>query len=300
MRLRAALTTTGLGVALALLAASPSYATLTLGPDLTSLTPAPSGYSCNDDHDCTLVNASVGAGFGSPLLVSPVNGSITRIRVRTGPGGSGFISFRMLRPAGNGAYTGEITFGVVNPPLPPNSIIEFPGFPISAGEAIGVDCCRGGSDNITTATVPGSGNFLVWGTGTNPLLENRETRAPDSNQTDQLLMLNAEIEPYNMFGVTKEKLKGSKVVATVTPLNSGVVTATGKWFRRTSVNVDVPTGASGRPAPTAAVRMVVKAKKKRRARVRRASKAKLTISYTPNFGTTSTAKVLAERKPPTR
>jgi len=283
-----------LGVALvALAAASPSQATLTLGPDLNSLTPQPGGYNCNATHNCTLVNGSVGSGFGQPGLVSPVNGSITRIRVRTGPAGSDSFIFRQLRPVGDG-YKGEISFGVIpQPPLPANTILTFPGFPIDAGEAIGIDCCQGGSDDITSTTVPGSGNYLVWGTGGNSLLGGGETRAPDSDHPGELLMLNADVEPFNMVGVTKAKLKGAKVTATATVPNTGVLAISGKLFKPRSVNVEVPPIGSG-PFPKP-VRLVIKPKKARRARVRRSSTAKLRIAYTPIFGTTATTKVLAER-----
>jgi hypothetical protein len=292
MRIRAALV---VGVAAAALAGPPSsQATVTIGPNLAALTPAPIGYDCSDTHECTLVNGSVGAALGSPPLVSPVTGSITRLRVRTGPGGANGIIFRMLHPVGDGTYKAEISFGVVPPSLPPNSTTEFPAFPIQAGEAIGVDCCRGGFDNITSATVTGSGSFLAWGTGGNPFFESNETRAPDSTQTDQLLMLNADVEPINGFGVTKTKLKGAKVKATATVFNPGVLTATGKLFRPTTVNVDVPI-RGGPPVPSTDVRMVIKPKKSKRAHVRRASKAMLRIAYTPIFGTTSTSKVLVER-----
>jgi len=285
-----------LGVVATLLAGpSSSQATVTVGPDLASLTPSDTGYNCSDTHDCTLVNGSVGAALGSPPLVSPVNGSITRIRVRTGPGGADGIIFRMLRPIGDGAYTAEITFGVVPPSLPPNSTTEFPAFPISAGEAIGVDCCKGGLDNITSATVPGSGNFLAWGTGAYPFFGSNETRAPDSDHSDQLLMLNAEIEPFNAFGVTQGKLKGAKVVATATVPNTGVLAVSGKLFKPLSVSVQVPVGTIAGPLPITPVRMVIKPKKAKRARIRRASKAKLQIAYTPNFGTTSSSEIGAER-----
>jgi hypothetical protein len=273
--------------------ASPAHADVTIGPDLNALTPLAGGYNCNGAHDCTLVNASVGSGSGQPGLVSPVNGSITRIRVRTGPAGAGNFVLRQLTPV-SGGYKGVITFGVLpNPPLPANSILEFPGFPIAAGEAIGVDCCQGGGDDITTTTVPGSGNFLVWGTGSNQPLANGETRAPDSDHQGSLLMLNADIEPFNMFGVTKQKLKGSKVVATVTVPNTGVVTASGKLFERKSINVEVAVGEG--PLPTNPFRIALKPKKARRSRLRRASKAKFQIAYTPIYGTTSRSTVIAER-----
>jgi hypothetical protein len=288
--------TFAVGAVLATLAAAaPSQATVTIGPNLASLTPAPSDFSCGASHDCTLMNGSVGAALGSPPLVSPVTGSISRLRLRTGPGGASGITFRLLEPVGGGAYRSLATFGVVPPSLPPNSTTEFPAFPIRAGDAIGVNCCGFGGDNITTATVPGSGNFLVWGSGANPPLEGGETRFPDGDNANQLLMLNADIEPLNGFGVTKQKLKGAKAVATASVFNSGVLTATGKLFKRTTVNVEVPTGGVGGPLPRTTARLVVRAKKGRRARVRRASKAKLRISYTPIFGTASTSRILAER-----
>ena len=279
--------------AAALIVAPPSQATLTLGPDLNSLTPASSGYNCSATHECTLVNGAVGAALGSPPLVSPVTGSIQRLRLRTGPGGASGIIFRLLRPTGGGAYRSTGTFGVVPASLPPNSTTEFPPFPIEAGEAIGIDCCRNGGDYITTTPVPGSGSFLVWGNGANPPLGGNEERLPDSEQTDQLLMLNADIEPFNMFGV-KAKLKGAKVRATATVFNTGVLTATGKLLRRATVNVKVPT-SGGPPVPSTSVRIVVKAKKTRRAQLRRVSRAHFKIAYTPIFGTTSTAPVVAKR-----
>jgi hypothetical protein len=292
MRIRAAIV---IGVVTAALAGPPSsQATVTIGPNLDSLTPAASGYNCSATHDCTLVNASVGPGFGSSLLVSPVSGSITRIRVRTGPAGSGHFNFRLLRPTGGGAYTGSVIFGVVPGSLPPNSTIELPGFPIDAGEAIGVDCCAGGGDNITSAAVPGSGNFLVWGTGTNAALGGNETRFPDSDHTDQLLMLNADIVPDNHFIFQGVKVKGRRVIATVAAPNPGVLTVESKLVRRTTVNVPAP-APDRRARFSQVVRLSAKTTKAGRARLSRAGKLKLQVTYTPSFGTATSLKKTAKR-----
>jgi hypothetical protein len=284
-----------LGVVLvALAAASPSQAMVTIGPDLNSLTPQPGGYNCNATHNCTLVNGSVGSGFGQPGLVSPVNGYITQIRVRTGPAGSGYFIFRQLRPVGDG-YKGEITFGVVpNPPLPPNSTLEFPGFPIDAGDAIGIDCCQGGFDDITSTPVPGSGNFLVWGTGGNPLLGNGETRAPDSNHSGELLMLNADIVPENHFLLDEVRVKRNRVLATATVPNAGVLSVGNKLLRRTTVNAAAP-DPGARATFSELVPLSVKTTKAGRARLRRAGKLKLRVDYTPIFGTPTSLKLTAKR-----
>jgi hypothetical protein len=284
-----------LGVVLVALAtASASQAMVTIGPDLNSLTPQAGGYNCSATHNCTLVNGSVGSGFGQPGLVSPVNGYITHLRVRTGPAGSGYFIFRQLRPV-DGGYTGVNTFGVVpNPPLPANSTLEFPGFPIDAGDAIGVDCCQGGFDDITSAAAPGSGNFLVWGTGGNSLLGNGETRAPDSDHPGELLMLNADIVPENHFLLDDVRAKGKRVLATATVPNAGVLTVGNKLLKQTTVNAPAP--APGQRALfSEEVPLSVKTTKAGRARLRRAGKLKLNVVYTPIYGTATSLKHTAKR-----
>jgi hypothetical protein len=267
---------------------------VTIGPDLSSLTPQTGGYPCSATHNCTLVNGSVGSGFGQPGLVSPVNGYITQIRVRTGPAGSGSFIFRQLTPV-SGGYKGVITFGVVpNPPLPPNSILEFPGFPIDAGDAIGIDCCQGGFDDITSAAVPGSGNFLVWGTGANSLLANGETRAPDSDRTGELLMLNADIVPENHFILDKAKVKRASVKAQVTVPNAGALTVGSRLLKQATINVGAP-DENARALFSKVVTFSVKTTKAGRARLRRAGKLKLQVTYTPIYGTPSSLKLTAKR-----
>jgi hypothetical protein len=291
VRLRAALS---IGTFAALLVApTTSHATLTLGPDLASLTPSSTGYNCSALHDCTLVNGSVGAAFGSRPLVSPVSGSIEHLRLRTGPGGAAGIIFRLLRPVGGGAYKSTATFGVVPPSLPPNSTTEFPRFPIEAGEAIGIDCCEGGGDNITTAMVPGSGNLLVWGSGTNSPLGGSEARIPDSNQADQLLMLNADIEPEIHFILDKVKVKGKRVIANATVPNPGVLSVGSKLLKHTTVNVT--TLANSRALFSTPVRLSMRTTRAGRARLRRVGKLKLKVTYTASFGTPTSLKKTVRR-----
>jgi hypothetical protein len=274
--------------------ASPAHAEITIGPDLGTLTPLAGGYNCNASHNCTLVNESVGAGFGSPALVSPVNGYITHIRVRTGPGGSGNFIFRYLRPAAGGGYTGEESFGVIpQPPLPPNTILQFPGFPIDAGDAIGIDCCQAGFDDITTATVPGSGNFVAWGTGANAALAGGETRAPDSDHPGSLLMMNADVTPLDAFLLDNVKVKGTRVIARATVPNPGFLAVSSRLLKPATVNVT--SLAPGRAVFATHVRLSTRVTKAGRARLRRAGKLKVRVTYTASYGSPTTLKKTVKR-----
>ena len=282
MRTRAAIGVAAIAAALA--GAPSSQAAVTIGPDLATLTPNFAGFNCNNAQQCTVVNGSVGTGFGSGMVTSPVTGNVTHVRIRTGPHGAGQIALRLIH-TGPAGYTGGGTLETV-PSLPANAITDLPGnFPIRAGDAIGVTCCMAGADNITSTSIPGSGNLLVWGLGSNPPLGDGETRAPDTTSHNNfLLMLNADIEPTSQFTLGKAKVKGGKVKATATVPNPGVLAVGGKLVRSTSIN-----------ATAGAVTLAIKLTKAGRSRLDSAGKLKLAITYTPSFGTATSLKIAAKR-----
>jgi hypothetical protein len=281
MRIRAAIGVAAIASALA--GAASTQAAVTIGPDLASLTPNFSGFNCNNAQQCTVMTGSVGAGFGSGAVTSPVAGSITHVRIRTGANGAGPITLRLIHigPAG---YTGGASLRTV-PALPANAITDVTGsFPIQAGDAIGVTCCRAGADNITSTSIPGSGSLLTWGVGSNPPLGVGETRAPDSTSHNFMVMLNADIEPTAVFTLSKAKVKGSKIKTTANVPNPGVLAAGGKLVRRTSVNA-----SSAGP-----VALAIKLTKAGRSRLSRTGRLKLAITYTPSFGTATSSKLTAK------
>ena len=212
--------------------AASSQAAVTIGPDLASLTPnAAGGFNCNNAQQCTVVNGSVGAGFGSGIVNSPVTGSITHVRIRVGPKGAGQIGLRLLHTGPTG-YTGGSSFGALPPNLAPNAITDLTGnFPIQAGDAIGVTCCEGGADAISSTSIAGSGSLLTWGVGSNPPLGVGETRPPDFTSHSFMLMLNADIEPTNQFSLGKPKLSKGKIKDTATVSNPGTLASAASCCR---------------------------------------------------------------------
>jgi hypothetical protein len=209
--------------ALAVSLALPAGATgaVTIGAKLETLTPLVGAYNCDTPH-CTLINSALGSANTEPGgLTSPVTGTIVGFRLRTGGDPASDVSLRVLRGSGT-TFTGAGTGPPVNQAA--NQTVLHPvSLPIRAGDHLGVNCCSG-DDGITTSDVPGSGTFLVWGTAAALLLADGETRAFDSDHQDNVVMMNADVEPSNALTIDGAKVKKGKVIATVTAPNDGTVT----------------------------------------------------------------------------
>jgi hypothetical protein len=145
---------------------------------------------------------------------------------------------------------------------------------------------------VTTADVPGTGTFLVWGTVANLALADGETRAFDSDHVDNAVMMNADVEPDNNFTLLKKKKGNSngKVIRLFVAVpNPGTLTAPNKgtlkrpkaarYVRRRSVTASGP-GVVG---------FNLRLKKTARTVLSRDGELRfsLPITYTPSFGKTA-------------
>lgn len=119
----------GLAVAVGSAGAAPSTTTTTLG----STTGTPSMNICAAGLNCTYVPFS---SAGNPGLQVSLNGTVTSFSVNSGSA-TGAVELRVLRPAGNGQYTGAGT-------SPPQNLTGGPqtftvSLPVKAGDVLALD-----------------------------------------------------------------------------------------------------------------------------------------------------------------
>jgi hypothetical protein len=119
-------------------------------------------------------------------LVSPVNGTIVRWRVKDAEGGP--FRLRILRPNGSGAYTAA---GTSNPASPSGVGLQTftANLPIHAGDLIGVDPSND-ADKIGVAEVPGASYGFIF-----PPPFDTATVAPSGTVAGKEIALSAEVQP---------------------------------------------------------------------------------------------------------
>jgi hypothetical protein len=195
----------------AMIAPAPGHATVTVGSNLQR---APQlGLGCGSV--CTVAVGTLDQPtFAAPGgLRSPVNGTVVRWRIRTGPSATS-TAFRVIRPTGINVFTGAGTSAAVTPTL--NTVSEFPtSLPIQIGDLIGINCCD-----------PGTGNYFRISDGDSPQWNpslGGSPRTPTDTQGE--LLLNADIEPTSAFTNTKAKAKKGKVKFIATLPNPGLIAA---------------------------------------------------------------------------
>src|SRR5437660_10980639 len=105
--------------------------TTTLG----STTGTPNQNICSAGFDCTYVPF---ASAANPGLEVPLNGSVTSFSVNSGSGGPpATVELRVLRPAGNGKFTGAGTSPME--PLSTGGNTYSVSLPVQAGDVLALD-----------------------------------------------------------------------------------------------------------------------------------------------------------------
>lgn len=195
-----------------------AQATVTIGSSLQRAATASTGACAG--AACTLAISALDPDRqAQDGISSPVNGTITTWRIRTGitPGPA---ALRVVRPLAGGLYTS----GGGTPQVTPTAdgISTYPAqLPIQQGDLIGVDCCAGSSATFFTMSSPQTTRLdfepgpLAAGPGT----------APAGSDNFEVL-INADIEPTSAFTVTKVRRKKSGAIsATVQLPNPGTLVA---------------------------------------------------------------------------
>ena len=150
-------------------------------------------------------------------IASPVNGTITTWRIRTGitPGPA---ALRVVRPLAGGLYTSGGATPQVTPAANDTSTFATQ-LPIQQGDLIGVDCCGPGGATFFGSSSPQSTRLdfepgpLAAGPGT----------APAGNDNFEVLV-NADIEPTSAFTIMQMRRKNSGAIsATVQVPNPGTL-----------------------------------------------------------------------------
>jgi len=262
-----------------LAAAVPARATVTIGSNLASAY-ADNMPGCGTAGvTCTATNLGLPAANQAPGgLTSPVNGTVTRWRVRANTGTN--LRLRILRPAGAGAFTGA---GTSNPASFTGPGLS-PSFPTSLrirlGDWIGLNSPSG---NLILANTPAA----AMGYWSVPPLANGTTRVPSGGSSIREVLVQATIRPTNTisFGELKRNKKKGIAKLTVELPNPGELTFSGN---KVKVLDGAPTDSMSIGAP-GEIRVKIKAKGKKRRNLNRNGKVKVKpiFTFTPTNGTTS-------------
>ena len=275
--------------ALALTAsASSAAASVTIGSNLGRQPDLISQYNPR----ATFSNVSLAPDRQAPGgLVSPVNGTVVRWRIRVGATYTGVVNFRIIRSLGGGMFTGA---GVSAPKTPPVSATTpyDVQLPIRIGDYIGLDCCN---DTAVAffVSAPGGATTANWW---QPILaDGGPGRAADDTDPFEVA-LNADIEPTSSltFGaITRNKKKGTATLSVEVP-NPGELSGSGKGVKVASAAVTSKAVGPGQATLT------IKAKGKKKRKLNETGKVKVnpTITYTPTGGSPSieSAKVKLKKK----
>jgi hypothetical protein len=273
---RAGLSSLLAATAVALVAATPAPASVTIGSNLASLH-AHNMPGCN--ISCTATNLHIPfANRAAGGLTSPVNGTVTSWRVRANTGLN--LSLRILRPVGGLTYTGVGTSAPASFPGPGISPSFPTSLPINIGDSIGLD---NPNANLILGAVPGAVQ-LFWNVP--PLLDG-VSRAPTGAGASREVLVQAVVEPTNTltFGkVRRNKKKGVAFLPVNVP-NPGELTFSGKLLK-------IAGGASASQAVSGPGQVTVKvtAKKKKAKKLKRKGKVRVKpiFEFTPTSGLTST------------
>ena len=292
----------GTGLALvaapvALVVPQSAHADLTIGSNLNR---APDAFLSCGGMVCTARNATLPASSQAPGgLISPVNGTLVRWRVRVGAD-TDAAALRVMRPGAAGTFAGAGTSPTVPAPTV-NAISTFEAqLPIAIGDSIGLNCCQ----DDTQLLIGNAGALSVW---TNPVLADGGPARPPVLEDAFELAFNADIEPTSSFTVKAAKAtRGGRVLIRATLPNPGSLAARDKadrkgagaaakkgkpkrLLRRAKTKVTAPGGATLVVRPTKRARQ----KLSQGARVR----AKLRLAFTPTGGAPATRRIRVKLKP---
>ncbi len=206
-------------LALSLLAIpAAAQGTVTIGSSLQRAANASTGGCVGGT--CTLAIGALDADRqAADGISSPVNGTITTWRIRTGIN-TGPAALRVVHPLAGGLYTGGGATAQVTPAA--DAISTYPAqVPIQLGDQIGVDCCGPGGATFFTTSTPQTTRLdfepgpLGAGPGTSP-----------AGSDNFEVLVSADIEPTSAFTVTKLRRKKSNAIsATVQLPNPGTLVA---------------------------------------------------------------------------
>lgn len=192
--------------------------TVTVGSSLQRVANASTGGCVGGT--CTLaIGALDGDRQASDGVTSPVNGTITTWRIRTGIT-TGPAALRVVHPLAGGLYTSGGATAQMTPTADATS--TFPAqLPIQQGDLIGIDCCGPGGATFFTTSTPQTMR-LEFEPG--PLAAGPGTAPVGSDHFE--VLVNADIEPTSAFTVTKvRRKKGNAISATVQVPNPGTLVA---------------------------------------------------------------------------
>jgi hypothetical protein len=261
---------------------SSAGAVVTIGSNLARVPDTAANYSPRP----TLSNVSLASNRRAPGgLSSPVNGTVVRWRIRVGDY-TRITNFRIIRPLGSGLFTGAGTSRPVTPPVHATASYSVQ-LPIKIGDYIGVDCCDLG--------VFEQGEFFVSGAGSvrdewQPSLADGGPGRPPLRTNAYEIALNADIQPTSAFtlgAIRHNKKKGTAKITANVP-NPGELTASGRGVKVANAAAT----SKWAPAP-GRVRLLIKAKGKKRHKLNSTGKVKLRpqITYIPMGGAASTQSV---------
>jgi hypothetical protein len=272
-------------LAVLLLAASvsPAGAVVTIGSNLARQPDSGADYSPRP----TFSNLSLASDRQVPSgLSSPVNGTVVRWRIRVGDA-TGVTNLRIIRPLGDGFFTGAGTSAPVTPLI--NATTSYQAqLPIRIGDYIGIDCCNSGVLD-SEFFVTGPAIRSEW----QPSLADGGPGRPPNRTKLFEVALNADItSTFTVDAITRNKKKGTATL-TVTVAHAGELTGAGKGVRVANAAVISKTVS----AP-GSVQLLIKAKGKKKKKLNSTGKVKVKpkITYTPTGGEPGTRSVKVKLK----
>lgn len=271
-----------LAVSLPAASASPAAASITLG----QLAPSPVDNILPGGIDLVPFNVASGNGYQVPG-----SGSITSWSHNAPPGNNQMIAMKVFRKVAEPNFYRVI--GHDGPrPLAGGLLNTFPAsIPVQAGDLVGLLNASSGTAPLFTATGADTyGSKVVGGTGLNDGQE-----ASFNTGTNARLNVTAIFVPTNTVTLGKTALNKKKGTATLnlTLPNPGVLTASGNGVKASSAGAVI-----SKSVPAGPVKLVIRAKGKKRKTLNETGKVKLrvAITYTPTGGEPSTRSVKVKLK----
>ncbi|HEX4012175.1 MAG TPA: hypothetical protein VHX62_19290 [Solirubrobacteraceae bacterium] len=183
--------------------AAPTPSPITLG----STSGTPSMNVCLAMITCTYVPFD---GAAQPALLIPSDGTITSFSINSGSGGD-TVELRVLRPAGNGQYTGA---GTSAAQTLTNGVTTFTvSMPVKAGDVLAVDNSDSALMFDTTSPTAINAYYEV------PSLADGSTAAPNHDQSGLRLLMSAVEQPSAGGSTTNPTV--TTVFSTTTVTTSG-------------------------------------------------------------------------------
>jgi hypothetical protein len=219
-------------------------------------------------------------------LSSPVNGTVVRWRIRVGDS-TRVTNLRIIRPLGDGLFTGAGTSASVTPPINATTSYNVQ-LPIRIGDYIGIDCCSPGAPGAEFF-VPGPAIRYEW----QPSLADGGPGRPPLFTNLYEIALNAEITTtFTVDAITRNKKNGTATL-TITVAHAGELTGAGKGVKVANAAVISKTVS----AP-GSVQLLIKAKGKKKKKLNSTGKVKVKprITYTPTGGESGTRAVKVKLK----